>query len=108
MVRRGAWAGVLGVFLLPTMAQAAGERTPLDVPLWTVLPFVGLLLSIALLPILAGHFLHQNDKKAIVVAVFAVPAAAYLLLVESGPPALGHALEEYISFVVLLGSLYIV
>jgi Na+/H+ antiporter NhaD/arsenite permease-like protein len=102
------WRGLLVLFLVPSMAHAAGERTPLDVPIWSVLPFVGLLLAIALLPVLAGHFWHQNSKKAVVVAIFAVPAAAYLLALEGGAAALGHALEEYISFVVLLGSLYIV
>jgi Na+/H+ antiporter NhaD/arsenite permease-like protein len=102
------WRGILVLFLFPGMAQAAGGFVLPDVPVWTVLPFVGLLLAIALLPIVAGHFWHQNDKKAVVVAVFAVPAAAYLLLVDTGSAALGHALQEYISFVVLLGSLYIV
>ncbi len=108
MVWRGKWLGALGLFLLPGLAQGAGARTPLDVPVWTVLPFVGLLLAIAVLPVVASHFWHQNGKKAMVVALFAVPAAAYLLLLESGPKALGHSLEEYISFVVLLGTLYIV
>ena len=103
-----AWHGVLLLFLLPGTAQAAGERIPLDVPAWTILPFVGLLLSIALLPIFAGHFWHQNRKKAIVVAIFSAPAAIYLLTLDAGGAALGHALEEYVSFVVLLGSLYIV
>ena len=102
-----AWRALLLLFLLPNMAQAAGIGT-LDVPIWSVLPFVGLLLAIAVLPIVAGHFWHDNGKKALVVAIFAVPAAGYLLALKGGAAALGHTLEEYISFVVLLGALYIV
>jgi Na+/H+ antiporter NhaD/arsenite permease-like protein len=103
-----AWRGVLLLFLLPGLAQAAGERIPLDVSAWSILPFVGLLLAIALLPIFAGHFWHQNSKKAIVAAIFSLPAAVYLLSLDAGGAALGHAMEEYVSFAILLGSLYIV
>jgi Na+/H+ antiporter NhaD/arsenite permease-like protein len=107
MILRGKRIGIFCLLTFPSVAQAA-EHAALDVPVWTVLPFVGLLLAIALLPIFAGHFWHANAKKAVVAAIFAVPAAAYLVLLENGPAALGHTLQEYISFVVLLGSLYVV
>jgi Na+/H+ antiporter NhaD/arsenite permease-like protein len=44
-------------------------------PLWTVIPFVGILLSIALFPLFAPHFWHQHFPKvsAFWALVFAVP-----------------------------------
>jgi len=99
-------------FLLPTFTFAAepGDHAPLDVPVWTVLPFVGLLLSIALLPIFAPHFWHSNIRKGLVAGLFALPAAAYLYYLETtGQPgihALLHGLQEYSSFIILLFALY--
>jgi Na+/H+ antiporter NhaD/arsenite permease-like protein len=85
----------------------------LDLPVWSVGPFVLLLVAIALLPVVAGHFWHRNRNKALVVAVLAVPTAVYLIieqLVTGQPAALAllHELEKYVCFIVLLGSLYTV
>src|SRR5262245_58640379 len=87
------------------LASEAGLR---DLPTWTIPPFVGLLLSIAILPLAAGHFWHANRNKAIVAALFSLPVIVYLVLVRSseGGQALHHAAEEYVSFIILLGSLY--
>jgi Na+/H+ antiporter NhaD/arsenite permease-like protein len=86
---------------------------PLRLPAWSAAPFVLLLLVIALLPLVAGRWWHPNRNKALVAALFAVPTAAYLLglQVVTGRPAgsaLAGALGEYASFMVLLGSLYVV
>ena len=52
----------------------------LVLPFWTVLPFAGLLLSIAILPLLAPHFWESNRNKGLVAGLFALPVALYLLL----------------------------
>jgi Na+/H+ antiporter NhaD/arsenite permease-like protein len=102
-----------GVLLLPGFACAAGGHAPLDLPVLSVLPFVLLLLCIAVLPLIAEHWWHKNRNKAIVCALCAVPVALYLGWVQysSGQPALaalGHEMFKYVSFIVLLGSLFIV
>ncbi|HKB41602.1 MAG TPA: sodium:proton antiporter [Gemmataceae bacterium] len=86
---------------------------PLDLPLLSVAPFVVLLLSIAVLPLVAGHFWHSNRNKVLVAAAFAVPTAAWLVWYQlaTGEPtiaALGHEMVNYVSFILLLGSLYTV
>lgn len=68
-------------------------------------PFVALLLCIAILPLVAGHFWHRNRNKAIVSLALATPVAAFYLAHGAGSE-LVHALIEYFSFIVLLGSLY--
>lgn len=79
-------------------------------PLWSVLPFVALLASIALLPLAAPRFWEKNRNRAWVAAAFAVPFAAGLCLglPEEGPSALVHSLREYTSFILLLASLYVI
>jgi Na+/H+ antiporter NhaD/arsenite permease-like protein len=81
------------------------EHTP-SVPVVAVVPFALLLLCIAVLPLVAHHWWERNRNKAIVGGLFAAPVAAWLLLRD--PHALGHAALEYVSFVVLLGALYVV
>ncbi|MCS6850739.1 MAG: sodium:proton antiporter [Gemmataceae bacterium] len=86
---------------------------PLELPAWTVVPFALLLVSIAVLPLVAEHFWHRDRNKAVVALVFAAPVAAYLVYLSPKTQgrslaALEHGLAEYASFIVLLGALYIV
>jgi Na+/H+ antiporter NhaD/arsenite permease-like protein len=82
----------------------------LELPPWTVLPFVGLLLSIAILPIAVPHFWEPNRNKAIVTALFAVPVAVYLVAAHGrdGVDQLVEKGHEYIAFILLLGSLFVI
>jgi Na+/H+ antiporter NhaD/arsenite permease-like protein len=82
----------------------------LELPFWTVLPFVGLLLSIAILPLATPHFWESNRNKGLVAALFAVPVAIYLLAAHgaSGLHELEEKAKEYVSFILLLASLFVV
>lgn len=74
--------------------------------LWSVAPFAALLLCIALMPLFAAHFWeHHYPKVAIGLGV--VTAAYYLFALHSGHSVL-HAAEEYISFMALVGSLFVI
>jgi len=77
---------------------------------WSALPFVGLLLSIAIVPLAAGHFWESNRNKAIVAVLFSIPSAAYLLgpLGPVGAHELQHKVFEYVSFITLLGALFVI
>lgn len=95
--------------LLPQVAAAADLDGSRLSPLWGV-PFAGILLSIALVPLLAPRFWHHHFGK-----VAAAWALAFLLpfAVAYGPGAAGvslvHvALAEYIPFVILLTALFTV
>jgi Na+/H+ antiporter NhaD/arsenite permease-like protein len=110
MLRAG-FAAVLGLLSFSPSARAAGDA--LDVHPASVVPFVLLLLAIALLPVLAGHFWHSNFRKLLVAMVLAAPVIAYLMWLEhvDGQPALAkleHALLEYADFIILLAALYTV
>jgi Na+/H+ antiporter NhaD/arsenite permease-like protein len=77
---------------------------------WTVIPFVALLLCIAILPLAAGHWWEHNRNKAIVAGALAAIVAGYVLVAYggAGATAIRHVLLEYVSFVVLLGALYVI
>ncbi len=77
---------------------------------WTVLPFVALLLCIAVLPLAAPHWWEHNKNKGIVAAVLGIPLAAYLAISfgSDGQGELLHAAKDYVSFICLLGSLYVI
>jgi Na+/H+ antiporter NhaD/arsenite permease-like protein len=100
------------ILVVPAVALAAGGQV-LHLPYWSITPFVLLLLAIAIFPLVAGHFWHSNRNKAIVAAAFGIPTVLYLVYVQlaTGQPAfeaLAHEIEQYVDFIILLGSLYIV
>lgn len=71
-----------------------------------VLPFLLLLLSIAILPLLAAHFWEHHYGKISVGLAVGTVAAYFFVMGEVG--AFGHALVEYFSFICLIGSLFVV
>jgi len=97
----------------PSSAASALAETHalgVDLGLWTVVPFVGLLLCIAVLPLAAGHWWEHNRNKGIVALLFAAPVALYLLLQHgsAGSHVLIEKGEEYVSFIALLASLFVI
>lgn len=77
-----------------------------EVPYAGVIPFVVILLGIAVLPLAAPHFWETNRNKALFTLAITVPTAGWLLSFD--PHLVLHAGEEYFSFLCLLGSLYVV
>ena len=75
-------------------------------PWWSVLPFIGLLLSIAILPLAAPHWWEEHKHKAWVGLAFSIPVL--LLILAHEPDELAKTLREYLAFIALLGSLFVV
>lgn len=107
---------------LPALASPAGQASPealafermaeeikRTLPLWSGLPFAGMLLSIALFPLLAPHFWHKHFPKVSIAWAFLFFAPFY---VEYGTFATHKVLEvllvDYVPFVILLWGLYTV
>ena len=78
----------------------------LKLPLWGIVPFVGLLLSIALLPLRAPRFWESHRNKGLVAFLWSLPVAAYLLL--QAPHELILSMKDYVSFLLLLAALFII
>jgi len=76
------------------------------VPAFTALPFILILAAIAIFPLAIPHFWDRNRNKAVVAALVASPIAVWLLAVQ--PSLLLHTATDYVSFILLLGSLFII
>ena len=97
----------LALFALPFAAQAA-EIEGRGMSAWWSLPFVGMLLSIAVLPLAAPALWHHHFGK-----IAAAWSLAFLLpfAAESGPGVAAASvvhvlLGEYLPFVILLTALF--
>jgi Na+/H+ antiporter NhaD/arsenite permease-like protein len=73
---------------------------------WAVVPFAGLLLSIALLPLRAPHFWENHKNKGLVAFLWSLPVAVYFLF--QMPHELVLSMKDYASFLLLLTALFII
>lgn len=76
-------------------------------PFWSMSFFVLLLLSIAIFPLTHGHLWEKNRNKAIVAGILSVPVLGIFGYYHDFHPVT-RELIEYFSFIVLLGSLFII
>ena len=123
------WNRLLASMLIVALPTLAWASDPTDghaaahadlgqfLPLWSMLPFAGLLLSIALLPMVAEHWWHHNKNQLLVALGWASPVFLFLVycgvtdfhhLGHDAMHSLHHAVVEYVSFIALLGSLYVI
>ncbi len=105
-------ATVLLVMGFPLTA-AAGEGGGVDLgavlPLWSIVPFAGILLSIAIFPLVAPEFWHHHFPKvsAAWALLFAVPFVA-VYHGEAVHEILHIYIVDYIPFIILLWALFTV
>jgi Na+/H+ antiporter NhaD/arsenite permease-like protein len=90
--------------------QAAGQADLGEIlPLWSCIPFAGMLLSIALCPLLMPNFWHHHFGK---VSAFWAAAIGIPFLIAFKGEALHEILHiilaDYVPFIILLWSLYTV
>lgn len=106
MKRGMAIAGLMA--LAPTSAFAALPGSELS--LWWALPFAGILLSIALGPLLFAHFWHRNyGKIALMWALLCAVPLYFFFGAKTSTEAIAHALlGDYVPFIIFVGALYIV
>lgn len=93
---------ILSIFL-PKFAFAS-ENVGVSFPYWTSVFFIGLLLSIAVFPLINSEW--WGKRYGYVSFAFAIPAI--IIVVSKDWHLLLHTMEEYISFIILLGSLFII
>lgn len=75
-------------------------------PVGMLAPFAILLLCIALMPLFAAHFWEHHYPK--VAVGLGLVTTAYYVLVQHDWHPLHHAAHEYVSFMALVGSLFVI
>lgn len=90
----------------PVLAFASehSEAHNVDFPIWSGIFFVALLLAIAIFPLINAEW--WGKRYGLVSLLLAIPAA--ILIISKEKMLLLHSLSEYISFIILLGSLFII
>ncbi len=92
------------------LASVSGPAGAVNTPLWMVLPFGLLLLLIAVMPLSPARIKHLWEKYYAVVAVGlgALVVIYYLFFMPGGGATALHTGREYLSFICLIGSLFVV
>jgi Na+/H+ antiporter NhaD/arsenite permease-like protein len=95
--------------LMPALAWAA-DFSGAGLSAWWGLPFAGLLLSIALCPLLAPQFWHHHFGKlsAAWALAFLLPCAAFFGTHAALAGAAHAFVAEFIPFIILITSLFVV
>ncbi|MDA3930183.1 MAG: sodium:proton antiporter [Prolixibacteraceae bacterium] len=77
-------------------------------PLWLSIPFIVMLLFIAIGPLFFHHWWEENKNKLIVSLVLGIPVAI-ILIAKGLHHELNHQiLFDYVPFIVLLGALFVI
>src|SRR5688572_10986997 len=114
--RLAAAMGTCALALIAVLAAApAGEVSRADVQALrdgmsglAAIPFVVLLLAIAVLPMVMPHRWERHRFKALVSLVLAIPVVALLAAQgAAGRHELFEKAREYVSFMCLIGSLFV-
>lgn len=95
--------------LMDILAEAASGRHD-AVRLWMSIPFVLLLVLIAVMPLTGARLKHFWERRYPVVAIGlgVIVSIYYIALVPGGAGDIWHSVKEYISFIALVGSLFVI
>lgn len=81
----------------------------MEVQWWGLIPFVIMLLSIAILPLIpaTAHYWEQTKYQLGLSLVLGLPVAIWVWI-AAGPTSVFHTVVEYVQFIALLFALYVV
>jgi Na+/H+ antiporter NhaD/arsenite permease-like protein len=98
-----------GVGYAASEGHGTEESLGATLPLWSCLPFVGILLSIAVFPLVRPHFWHKHYPKvtAAWALLFAVPFLV-MFRIDAMHSILHTYFLEYFPFIILLWALFTV
>lgn len=85
------------------------EPTTLEsMPLWLSIPFIIMLLFIAVGPLAFHHWWENNKNKLIVSLVLGIPVAVILVTRDLTDALIHQILFDYVPFIILLGGLFVI
>jgi len=79
-----------------------------DIPLWASIPFALMLLSIAIIPLTAEKWWEKNKNKLLISVLLSIPVVIYLISEGLSIKLVDTVLYDYIPFIVLLGTLFVI
>ena len=97
---------IFALSILVCSLSFAGEMEIVPVDPVMIVPFIFLLAAIALAPFFNKHWWEKN-YPALSVSLGLITVGYYVFVIHNGPRVL-VTLHEYVSFIALIGSLYVV
>ena len=82
------------------------ELPTVSVSLWSLLPFILMLGTIAVFPLFWHHFWEKNKNKLIIAIILSIPVTIYLLSSNLGYRLYETMVFDYLPFIILLGALF--
>ena len=79
-----------------------------NIPLYTIIPFILMLGSIALFPLFSHRFWHNNRNKLLIAIILSLPVAVWLLFNDLEFRLIESIVFDYLPFIILLGSLFVI
>jgi len=77
-------------------------------PLWVSIPFLIMLLAIAVGPLILGKWWDKNKNKLLVSIILSIPVVVYMLDNGLSTNLANTVVHDYVPFIILLGSLFII
>jgi Na+/H+ antiporter NhaD/arsenite permease-like protein len=77
-------------------------------PGWSITPFILMLLSMAVLPMIVADWWNSNRNKFIVSVIASIPVLILVFGFHCRPELLVHSMKDYVSFIILLGALFVI
>ena len=77
-----------------------------DIPLWAIIPFVLMLLAIAICPLAIPEWWEKNKNKLLLSLFFGVPTAIWMIAQGLTTKLSESLIFDYLPFIILLGSLF--
>jgi Na+/H+ antiporter NhaD/arsenite permease-like protein len=105
------FSAILLSVISPSVCFAEGLAAPIGavLPMWSVLPFVGILLSIALIPLVFPRFWHRHFTKVSAFWAVAFGAPFIFFFRAEALHEIAHIiLIDYVPFILLLWALFTV
>ena len=79
-----------------------------NMPLWVSIPFLIMLLAIAVGPLILGKWWDKNKNKLLVSIILSIPVVVYMLENGLSTNLANTVVHDYVPFIILLGSLFII
>lgn len=78
----------------------------IHIPIFMLIPFIIMLLVIALFPLFWNHFWEKNKNKLLIAVFLSIPVIIYLLINSLTEKLIDTIVFDYIPFIILLGALF--
>ena len=97
-------------FICPVNVWAAEGTGSAAVPVWLCLPFAGLLLCIAVMPLVKGEWWDAHKPHVVILWILAmmIPFSVVYGVGEMAETVLDCAVNDYVTFIILLFGLFCV